>query len=214
MQARSSRGVQQFEVNAAADALLAERARPTVERVRMKLGRGSPNSVGPMLEQWFAMLAPRLGVGPSEQGGLPAPLHEAMRGVWQVALECAIEQAQQQGAAERERLAQQASQLDVARQAFALQEQASEEREQLRQAALDRAQRQHDEALAQLAQLQQDMTARNASLEQARDSIARLVQEKDAADREATKRLDALSGERTKLQQRADANERRLLVSP
>jgi hypothetical protein len=50
MQTGSSRRVQQHEVNAAADALLAERARPTVERVRMKLGRGSPNTVGPMLE--------------------------------------------------------------------------------------------------------------------------------------------------------------------
>lgn len=38
---QSSRGVQQHEVDAAADALVAERLRPTIERVRAKIGRGS-----------------------------------------------------------------------------------------------------------------------------------------------------------------------------
>lgn len=177
----------------------------------MKLGRGSPNTVGPMLEEWFAMLAPRLGVGPAEQGGLPAALHEAMREIWQVALQSATEQVQQDGEAQREQLAQANAQLEAHRQALAVQERAAQEREQLRQAVLDRAQRQHDEAQAQIAQLQEAMAAQNANLEQARGSIARLVQEKDSAEREATKRLDALSEERAKLQQRAEANERRLL---
>lgn len=43
MQRKSSRDLQQREANAAADALLAEGARPTVERVQIKIGRGSPN---------------------------------------------------------------------------------------------------------------------------------------------------------------------------
>ena len=37
MQSKSTRGVQQHEVHAAADALVAERLRPTIERVRQKL---------------------------------------------------------------------------------------------------------------------------------------------------------------------------------
>jgi hypothetical protein len=36
--------------------LLAEGLRPTIERVRQKIGRGSPNTVSPMLERGFASL--------------------------------------------------------------------------------------------------------------------------------------------------------------
>ena len=45
-----SRGIQEADVFTAADALLAEGKRPTIERVRLKIGRGSPNTVSPMLE--------------------------------------------------------------------------------------------------------------------------------------------------------------------
>ena len=54
------RGIQEVDVFAAADALLAEGKRPTIERVRLKIGRGSPNTVSPMLERWFATLGERL----------------------------------------------------------------------------------------------------------------------------------------------------------
>ena len=54
MQVKSPRGVQQVDVNAAADELLIDQLKPTIERVRMKLGRGSPNTVGPMLDVWFS----------------------------------------------------------------------------------------------------------------------------------------------------------------
>lgn len=60
MQVKSPRGVQQTDVNGAADELLSEQLKPTIERVRMKLGRGSPNTVGPMLEVWFSSLGERL----------------------------------------------------------------------------------------------------------------------------------------------------------
>jgi len=74
MQTKSTRGVQQDDVWAAADALIAEGLRPTIERVRQKLGRGSPNTVSPMLEAWFATLGPPgcrkfIGEGPGDIGG-------------------------------------------------------------------------------------------------------------------------------------------------
>jgi hypothetical protein len=61
---RGPRGVQEHQVWAAADMLLTEGLRPTIERVRQKLGGGSPNTVSPMLERWFATLATRLTKGP------------------------------------------------------------------------------------------------------------------------------------------------------
>lgn len=47
---RVTRGVQIDEVWAAADAVLAQGSRPTIERIRVHLGRGSPNTVAPMLD--------------------------------------------------------------------------------------------------------------------------------------------------------------------
>ena len=54
-----SRGINEQDVWKAADALLLEGARPTIERVRLKIGRGSPNTVSPHLESWFARLGAR-----------------------------------------------------------------------------------------------------------------------------------------------------------
>ena len=50
MQLKNIRGVQDDDVWAAADQLIGEGLRPTIERVRMKMGRGSPNTVSPMLD--------------------------------------------------------------------------------------------------------------------------------------------------------------------
>ncbi len=69
---RGARGVQTEEVWAAADAVLAQGERPTIERVRQQLGRGSPNTVGPMLDGWYGSLAKRLGTGPVEDAGAGA----------------------------------------------------------------------------------------------------------------------------------------------
>lgn len=50
MPPKSPRGIQSEDVVQAADALIAEGLRPTIERVRQKIGRGSPNTVGPLLD--------------------------------------------------------------------------------------------------------------------------------------------------------------------
>jgi hypothetical protein len=52
--------VPENDVFAAADAVLARGERPTVERVRLELGRGSPARVGGLLDQWWSRLAERL----------------------------------------------------------------------------------------------------------------------------------------------------------
>nr|WP_312990503.1 DNA-binding protein [Comamonas koreensis] len=91
---RATRSVQKEDVWQAADALLLEGKRPTIERVRQKIGRGSPNTVSPMLEAWFATLGPRLGAGGGgsalngEPGsaagnGLPPVLVQALQQVWE-----------------------------------------------------------------------------------------------------------------------------------
>lgn len=75
---RGPRGVQAEEVAQAADALLARGLKPTIERVRQHLGRGSPNTVSPLLDAWFEGLAARVaGVPTPAQDDLPTDLRSA-----------------------------------------------------------------------------------------------------------------------------------------
>lgn len=67
---------------AAAVAVLARGERPTVERVRLELGRGSPARVGGLLDQGWARLAHRLSVQ-SRLLALPVEVSQAIVAVWQ-----------------------------------------------------------------------------------------------------------------------------------
>lgn len=80
-----SRGINEQDVWKAADALLIEGARPTIERVRLKIGRGSPNTVSPHLETWFARLGARIADpqafrAPEPQA--PEPVRELAQQLW------------------------------------------------------------------------------------------------------------------------------------
>jgi chromosome segregation ATPase len=77
-------GVPETDVFAAADAVLARGERPTVERVRLELGRGSPARVGALLDQWWEQLAQRLR-GETRLPGLPAEVAQAFVAIWQQA---------------------------------------------------------------------------------------------------------------------------------
>ncbi|MDC8773002.1 DNA-binding protein [Roseateles albus] len=82
-----ARGITEDEVWKACDALLLEGARPTIERVRQKLGRGSPNTVSPMLETWFKHLGTRI-ADPgafTAPASMPDPVHQAAKHLWEAA---------------------------------------------------------------------------------------------------------------------------------
>lgn len=85
---RPRRGVQREDVWAAADAVLLAGEKPTIERVRQRLGSGSPNTVGPLLEQWFKHLGARL-QDPgafAAPAGVPEPVMQAAQHFWETAL--------------------------------------------------------------------------------------------------------------------------------
>ncbi|MDO9415484.1 DNA-binding protein [Pararhizobium sp.] len=98
-------GVQLHEVLQAADDLVARGLKPTIERVRQHLHGGSPNTISPMLDEWFARLAVRLAAPPDGPGAqaaahdaahpgrlvdpaddVPLGVAEAARRLWRVAL--------------------------------------------------------------------------------------------------------------------------------
>jgi hypothetical protein len=170
MQSKSTRGVQQEEVWAAADALIAAGERPTIERVRLKIGRGSPNTVSPMLEAWFATLGPRLGValaGAQTEEGAPKELLQALDKVWAAAVAAAHDEADRALEPERDRLAQRGLTLDIARQELLQREAALTERGIALEHALELAKSQLRDQTAQLEKAGRD-------LERARSSLATL----------------------------------------
>jgi len=82
-----TRGITENDVWTASDALLLEGARPTIERVRQKIGRGSPNTVSPYLDTWFKNLGGRI-KDPgafSAPPDVPDPIVQVARHLWEVA---------------------------------------------------------------------------------------------------------------------------------
>jgi chromosome segregation ATPase len=213
MNQKSTRGVQQDEVSAAADALLAERLRPTIERVRMKIGRGSPNTVAPMLEAWFADLGSRLGVVPAEEGegGPPPALRQAMESLWAAARAAAREEGEAGLAHERKALDADREQLRSAQDDQKRQRAEMGEREAALGETLSIAKGQLEQQTQQLARLQVDLEQRDRDLAETRSSLAGLVQKRDSDRRRFDEQLQAHTKERERAHERAAATERRLL---
>lgn len=123
-----ARGITAEDVWQAADDLVMDGQRPTIERVRQKIGRGSPNTVSPHLDAWFERLGGRLQAAaanpdhtraalPSFDHADPAPEPWllAAQQLWSEALELARVQAKTRVDAEmaetRQALAEQSAAL-------------------------------------------------------------------------------------------------------
>jgi hypothetical protein len=81
------RGITQSDVSHAADTLLRAGMRPTIEKIRAKLGRGSPNTINPMLDAWWKTLSARLDSGPAALHRLPESVAHIAEALWMQALE-------------------------------------------------------------------------------------------------------------------------------
>lgn len=169
-----ARGITDEDVWAAADALLRDGEQPTIERVRLHLGRGSPNTVGPHLKTWFKQLSERHArLGGAEQGGasgLPAPLLRAAGQLWEAALASAHDEWADAAAQERAAVAKQREFVDAERAALRQERDRLQSRETDLLAAADAAREQAAAAEARLqaaeAQLRESRTALNAAQSQ------------------------------------------------
>ena len=104
----STRGITETDVWQASDALLLEGARPTIERVRNKIGRGSPNTVSPHLDTWFRSLGARIADPKafSAPPTLPDVVTQAATHFWEAAMAAARSEAAAALDSERVELAQ------------------------------------------------------------------------------------------------------------
>jgi hypothetical protein len=87
------RGVSGMDVQRAADALLRRGQKPSVAAVREQLGGGSPNTVGPLLEQYWRGLGRRLPAGPEALERVPESLARMTEALWLRSLDEARESA-------------------------------------------------------------------------------------------------------------------------
>jgi len=81
------RGITQSDVSHAADSLLRAGERPTIDKVRAKIGKGSPNTINPMLDAWWKTLSARLDSGPAALHRLPESIAHIAEALWMQALE-------------------------------------------------------------------------------------------------------------------------------
>lgn len=185
-------GVPENDVFAAADAVLVRGERPTVERVRLELGRGSPARVGSLLDQWWARLAERLS-GETRLPALPAEVSQAFVAVWQQAIQLA------QSVVELT-LTEQRQVLDAERERVALvEDQARQDAAQFRQQTAEAvAGRQTVET--RLADLEQLLAQRLAQIEDLHQQRGALQLARDALQQQ----LHALQAELHDTQHQAE----------
>lgn len=212
MTTKMSRGVQQDDVWAAADALIAQGLRPTIERVRQHMGRGSPNTVSPMLEAWFSTLGPRLGVSETPSPDrLPVPVQKAALSLWEHAQAAARDEAAQAFAAERAVLTKERNLLAEAQAELSVREEAMRERQAALDEALKIAQTQAADLSARLAEMRDLLERRDTELASLHSRIAVLDKAQETARRAHDEALRANAEERRRLDERYTATEHRWL---
>lgn len=213
MQSTSTRGVQQDDVWAAADALIAEGLRPTIERVRQKIGRGSPNTVSPMLDAWFATLGSRLGVGGIKETAkdVPTPVQQAAIKLWETALVCARKNAEQTLEQAQKTLAEAQTAVDLQKDELSQRALLVEARETAANEALQVARLQIAEIAARLGESQANLGRRDAEIAELRTALTDLGKKRDADRLRSDAEIKQSADERRRQDERSSANERRLM---
>ncbi len=208
-----ARRVSAAEVFAAADALLVEGHRPTIDRVRVCLGRGSPNTINEHLDAWWRQLGARIRDLPGQEfPQLPERVAHTLQLLWNEALKGAHDAlrdavtAREDALEHREKaLTEREHQLEEERQALAARGSALED-------SLALARAQLGESNQRAAALEQALRDREESL----GSLQRRVEQLEAQAASFADRLEAEQKarvvERAKFDERYDAAERRWLT--
>ncbi len=223
---RRSPRIREEDVRQAADALLLEGGRPTVERVRSRLGRGSPNTIALFLDRWWAQLGARLRDLPGQElPSVPEPVSKALMGLWSEAIDQARALLKDSLAAQtveletqRSALSARSAELERAQQEFTRERAAIEQTVAMAQEQLAQANERHHSDSARITELQAEsgrlqeqhealrqaavtMAARLDSVRIEHQEAMRVMQERsEATERHWIKQVDevrqALAGER------------------
>lgn len=185
---RRSPRIKEAEVHTIADQLLLEGHRPSVDRIRAKLGRGSPNTIALFLDRWWSNLGARLRDLPgSELPPVPADVAHSMHALWTQAIDHArtllhdtLEEQSRALTQQREQLQVRSAELFREKSELARERHALEHAVNMAQAQVAEANERHRLDTARLAELEQE----RGRLQQ---SLSTLQHERDAL----ASRLDA-----------------------
>jgi hypothetical protein len=170
-------GLTQTQVDQAADALLQQGRRPSIEKIRHVLG-GSPATIAPLLDDWWRRLAARVRVGPEAFQRLPGSLAQIAEAFFLHALEEARRTVRKEERREREAFEHEQHSVQVRSHVLSL-------REQELQSRLD--DRERTSVALELQLREQTLLLRK--LQASRDA--------------AVRRIEHLEGELARVQQRA-----------
>lgn len=169
-------GVPETAVFAAADRVLARGERPTVERVRLELGRGSPARIGQLLEHWWEVLAQRL-AGEARLPDLPPAVAEAFKAVWVSATDHGTQLAQASVASRVDELTQDQARLANERSEW----QQAVEAAHAAQANAETSRQTAEARVGDLQRLLEQQAAQHAELLAQRDALSTRAQQLEAA---------------------------------
>lgn len=165
-----ARGITEQQVWEAADRLLRDGEQPTVERIRQHIGSGSPNTVGPMLKNWFSGLSKRLShLGPDavSAGAIPQDVITTMEALWVHAMNAARAATASEYSALQVTLDARNAELEARERALLSAQDRLSARESDLQAAIADATRQAAQAEGRLQAAEQQLAARDRALEEA-----------------------------------------------
>ncbi len=201
------------EVFAAADALLVEGHRPTIDRVRVRLGRGSPNTINEHLDTWWRQLGARIRDLPGQEfPQLPERVAHTLQLLWNEALKGAHEALHEAVTTREEALRQREESLVDREQQLEAQRQALAARGSALEDSLALARTQLVESNQRASALEPALRDRDVSLASAQRRLEQLeAQAATLADRLEGERKAHLA-ERAKFDERYDAAERRWLT--
>ena len=206
-----ARGITETDVWQAADALLLAGDRPTIERVRQQLGRGSPNTVSPHLDTWFRGLGARIKDPQAfaAPAAVPDSIQQAAVHFWQVALANARAQVDSDLAGERNELAETQRRLEEVRLELAQEEARQVARREGMAAAMRAVEAQLQSTNDRVASLQQQLAESARGTEALQAQCAALANDRDALRLQLEGERASHEAVRLKLEERAAANEQR-----
>ena len=205
--------ISQAEIFRAADELLIEGHRPSIDRVRMRLGRGSPNTIQQHMEIWWSKLGARLrdlpdGTFPQ----VPERVGHALQLLWNEALEGAHETLHGAILEREQAITQQEQVLEVRARQLAEREQGVNTRAAAIEESLALFRQQLSAANQRAENLETALRTRDTECAHLRERMTAI----EASAVIVRGKLDAMTAthqvERTKLEERYSAAEARWLT--
>ena len=185
------RGITAADVERAADALLRQGSRPTIEKVRAEIGSGSPNTINPLLDAWWQRLASRLDAGPAALHRLPEGVLHVAEALWLQALDEGRRRARLELVSSKRAADEEQRRHEVRSHVLTLREAELDERLRSRERALE-------ESREQLLQLMSAVQRDQATI-RARDTRIAALETDIASYRDQLKNVLARAVERSRL---------------